>query len=142
AKPVRPLDINHLQKLSSDELESLARELDVRLFPARSRHQHICDLVRSALSRGATVTTEGFLEQGESVAFLRAPGLNFLAVPEDVCVPRALIQQVKLRPGQRVAGTVRLPRDREKSLSLDQITAIEGKPVEEWTEPTDFEKLT
>ena len=142
AKPVPPLDINHLQKLSSDELESLARELDVRLFPARSRHQHIFDLVRAALSRGAEVTTEGFLEQGESVAFLRAPGLNFLAVPEDVCVPRALIQQYQLRPGQRIAGTVRSPRDRERSLALDRITSIEEQPVEQWTTPTDFEKLT
>jgi transcription termination factor Rho len=53
-----------------------------------------------------------------------------------------MIQQFHLRPGQRVAGTVRLPRDREKSLVLDQITSIEDQPVAQWTEPTDFEKLT
>jgi transcription termination factor Rho len=141
-KPVPPLDVNELQKLSSDQLESLARELDVRLFPARSRHQHISDLVRAALSRGGEVKTEGFLEQGESIAFLRAPGLNFLSVPEDVCVPRALIQQYQVRPGQRLAGIVRLPRDRERSLVLDRITSIEEQPIEQWTAPTDFEKLT
>src|SRR3984893_6327152 len=142
AKPAPALDLNKLQDCSAGELQSLARELEIRLFPARTRHHHIVDLVRAALGRGSDVTTEGFLEQGEATAFLRLPRLNFLAVPEDVCVPRAMIQQYQFRPGQQIAGTVRLPRDRERSLVLDQVTEIEGQPVEQWTVPTDFEKLT
>ena len=142
AKPAPPLDINELQDYSSSELQALAREFDLRLFPARSRHQHILDTVRAGLTRGSTVTIKGFLEQGEQVSHLRLPKLNFLAVPEDVCVSRALIQQYQLRPGQEIAGTVRLPRDRERSLALDQITSIEGIPTDQWTVPTDFEKLT
>ena len=142
ATPPPALDINELHNYSSEALNSLARKLDVRLFAARSRHHHILDLVRAAVARGGTVTAHGFLEQGEASAFLRAPQLNFLPVPEDVCVPRALIQQFHLRPGQDVAGTVRLPRDREKCLMLDSVTAVEGQPTERWSEPTDFEKLT
>jgi transcription termination factor Rho len=142
AKSAPPLDLNELQDYSAPDLHSLAGELDLRLYSARSRHQHILDLVRAALDRGSVVTTEGFLEQGETVAFLRLPKLNFLAVPEDVCAPRALIQQHQLRPGQQVAGTVRLPRERERFLMLDQIISIEGQPVEQWSAPTDFEKLT
>jgi transcription termination factor Rho len=139
----RALDLNELQRLSGDELESLAREFDFRLHPARSRHYHIVDLVRVALQRGATVTVEGFLDlPGDSFGVLRWPELNFLPVPEDVCVPRAIIQQCHLRAGQQVAGTIRLPRDREKSLMFDRVVTIEGRPAEEWTEPTDFEKLT
>jgi transcription termination factor Rho len=142
AKPAPALDLNKLQDYSSGELQSLARELEIRLFSARSRHHHIVDLVRAALGRSSVVTTEGFLEQGEATAFLRLPRLNFLAVPEDVCVPRAMIQQYQFRPGQQIAGIVRLPRDRERSLVLDRVTEIEGQPVEQWTVPTDFEKLT
>ncbi|MDB6147688.1 MAG: rho 1 [Spartobacteria bacterium] len=140
--PAQPLDINQLQDLSPEKLDSFARNLNVRLYPGRSRHQHILDLIRDALARGATVTTEGFLEQSESIAFLRAPRLNFLSVPEDVCVPRAMIQQYQLRPGQHLTGTVRLPREREKTLVLDQISSIEQQPAEQWSVPTDFEKLT
>src|SRR5438128_7132129 len=40
-KPPAPLDLNELQKRSSDELKSLAREFDLHLHPARSSHQHI-----------------------------------------------------------------------------------------------------
>ncbi|MFL6513615.1 MAG: transcription termination factor Rho [Chthoniobacterales bacterium] len=141
-RPVASLHLNALQDSSADELQALARQFDLRLFPARSRHQHILDIVRAAIGRGASVTIEGFLEQSESSAFLRLPELNFLAVPEDVCVSRAFIQQYDLRPGQHIAGTVRLPRDRERSLVIDQIASIESQPVDRWTTPTDFEKLT
>jgi len=137
------LDINELQESCGEKLEALARDLDVYLHPVRSRHQHILDIVRAALSASATVTAQGFLDQpGDSFTMLRWPRLNFLAVPEDVCVPRVLIEQHRLRPGQKVAGPVQLPGQRGKFLCLEKITNIEDRPTEEWTEPTDFEKLT
>ena len=52
------------------------------------------------------------------------------------------MQHFRFRPGQLIAGTVRLPRDREKSLMLDEVTAIEGQPADEWQEPTAFDNLT
>jgi transcription termination factor Rho len=139
----RPLDLDELQGLSSEEIVSLAKELDVHLHPTRSRHHQIVDLVRQALARGGTVTAEGFLDQvGDAFGFLRYPTLNFLPVPEDVCVPRAIMQQFHLRPGHQVAGKLRLPREREKLLVLYEVTLIEGQPPDQWTEPPDFEKLT
>ena len=139
----RALDLNQLQTLSSEKLAPVAREFGLHLHPARSRHHHIVDLIRAALGRGSTVAVEGFLDQvGDSLALLRSPQLNFLPVPEDVCVPRAIIQRFHLRPAQQITGTLRLPRDREKGLVLDQVTTIEGQPAEQWSEPTDFEKLT
>jgi transcription termination factor Rho len=137
------LDLNELQESSGEKLEALARDLDVYLHPARSRHQHILDIIRAALASGATVTAEGFLDQvGDSFAILRWPKLNFLPVPEDVCVSRALVEQHRLKPGQEIAGTVQLPGQRGKFLSLDKVTKIEGRAAKEWAEPTDFEKLT
>ncbi len=37
---------------------------------------------------------------------------------------------------------MRLPRDRERSLALDEVTAIEGQAPEKWNEPTAFDDLT
>jgi transcription termination factor Rho len=143
ATAARSLDLNELQEFSEKKLKALARDLDLFLHPARTRHQHILDIIRAALGCGATLTAEGFLDQvSDSFAMLRWPKLNFLPVPEDVAIPRDLIDQFHLRPGQRVAGTVRLPVQREKFLSLDTVTNIEGQPAREWTEPTHFDKLT
>src|SRR4030095_9173740 len=142
-KSGRALDLHALQESSGEELEALARDLEVYLHPTRSRHQHILDIIRAALAGGATVTAEGFLDQvGDCFSMLRWPRLNFLPVPEDVCVSRAVIEQHHLRPGQKIAGTVQLPGQRGKFLSLNEVTSIEGEAADKWTEPTDFEKLT
>jgi transcription termination factor Rho len=47
-----------------------------------------------------------------------------------------------LRPGQKLCAKLRQPRGREKGLVLDDVITIEGQPAEQWSEPTDFEKLT
>src|SRR5262249_47345492 len=139
----RTLDLNELQEFSEKKLKTLARDFELHLHPARSRHQHILDIVRAAIGGGALVSAEGFLDQvSDSFAMLRWPNLNFLPVPEDVAVPRTLIEQYDLRPGQKVAGTLRLPVQREKFLSLDKVTKVENQSVEEWKQPTPFDKLT
>ncbi len=143
AATLRALDLNELQDFSEKKLRALARDLDLHLHPARSRHQHILDIVRAAAGGGAIVSAEGFLDQvSDSFAMLRWPKLNFLPVPEDVAVPRSLIEQYDLRPGQKVKGTIRLPVQREKFLSLDKVTSVENQPVEEWKQCTAFDKLT
>ena len=135
------LSINELEQ--TDDLLRVARDFDLHLHPSRTRHHHILDIARAALGQGANVTAEGFLDQvGDSFGLLRYPELNFLPVPEDVYVPRAAIELYRLRPGQKLCGKLRLPRDREKGLVLDDVVSIEGEPAEKWKEPTDFEKLT
>lgn len=137
----RELSINELEKL--DDLLPLARDFNLHLHPARTRHHHILDIARAALGQGATVTAEGFLDQvGDSFGLLRYPELNFLPVPEEAYVPRAAMELYRLRPGQKLCGKLRLPRDREKGLVLDDVLTIENEPAEKWSEPTDFEKLT
>ncbi|MGZ5503219.1 MAG: hypothetical protein ACXWGY_01035, partial [Chthoniobacterales bacterium] len=90
------LDINQLQSMSPADLDDLCRRMDVRKHPGRSRHHEILDLVRCALSQNIPVMTEGFFEQvTESFGLLRSPALNFLALPEDVAVPRATVQHFK-----------------------------------------------
>jgi len=137
----KELSINELEK--SDDLFPVARDFNLHLHPARTRHHHILDIARAALGQGAPVTAEGFLDQvGDSFGLLRYPELNFLPVPEDVYVPRAAVDLYRLRPGQNLSGKLRLPREREKGLVLDDVLTIEGEPAEKWSEPTDFEKLT
>jgi len=137
------LDVNELQALAPEELEKLCRDFELRVYPGRSRHHLILDLIRAALGRKIPVTTTGFFDPvADNFGVLRWPRLNFLPVPEDVGVPRAFIQQFKLQPAQKIRGTLRLPRDREKMIMLDEVQAIEGVPVAEWTPPTPFDNLT
>src|SRR5437667_11045772 len=49
------LDLNELQESSSEELQALARDLDVYLHPARSPHQQLLAIVRPASACGGRV---------------------------------------------------------------------------------------
>jgi len=137
------LDLNELQALAPSEIEKLCRDFELRVHPGRTRHHQILDILRTALGLGISVTAEGFFDQtADSFGVLRWPKLNFLPVPEDVGVPRALTQKFHFRLGQKIKGSLRLPRDREKFLMLDEVIAIECIAPEEWTEPTPFDNLT
>src|SRR5438045_9566683 len=137
------LDVNELQAMAPDEIEKLCRDFQLRVYPGRSRHHLILDLVRAALGRKIPVTTTGFFDPvADAFGVLRWPRLNFLSVPEDVGISRGMIQQFNLRPAQKIRGTVRLPRDREKLIMLDEVEAIEEVPIAEWKAPTAFDNLT
>src|SRR5438094_9856641 len=86
----RSFDINELQAFPEKKLKALARDLDLYVHPARSRHQHILDIARDSLGGVATVTAGGFLGQvSDSHAMLRWPELTFVRLAEDLSVPRA-----------------------------------------------------
>ena len=137
------LHLNELETLPPGKLQELYARFNLRMHLGRSRHQQVLDLVRHALSGEIPVTVNGFLEQAyDFYGTLRSPQLNFLPLPEDVGVSADLIHHFKLRPGQMIAGAVRLPRDREKHLMLERITFIEGQSAEQWEAPTAFDDLT
>jgi transcription termination factor Rho len=137
------LHLNDLETLPPGKLQELYARFNLRMHLGRSRHQQVLDLVRHALSSEIPVAVNGFLEQAyDFYGTLRSPQLNFLPLPEDVGVSADLIRHFKLRPGQMIAGAVRLPRDREKHLMLERITSIEGQSAEQWEAPTAFDDLT
>ena len=137
------LDLNELQEFSEKKLKALAHDFDLHLHPARSRHQHILDIVRAAISSGATVSAEGFLDQvSDSFAMLRWPKLNFLPVPEDVAVPRTLIEQYDLRPGKKLPARCDCRCNARSSCRSTRLQRSRINPAEEWKQPTAFDKLT
>jgi transcription termination factor Rho len=136
-------DVSSLQDLSAVELQELFTRFELQPHPGRTRHQLILDLIRHLVSRGQTVRTSGFLEQpNDGPPMLRSPRYNFLPLPEDVSVQHYLIRHFGLRPGQEMTGTIRLPREREKTIMLDHVISIENQPTEEWKAPTAFDHLT
>lgn len=137
------LDLNALQRMPLAALTKVAAQVNARNFPPRPRHPLIAEVCRAALNRQVPICAEGVLEMGaEPFGHLRWPQFNFLPLPEDVHVSPALIRQHGLRAGHLVRGWLRPAREQEKFIALDRVTHIEGVPVEEWTAPKEFDKLT
>ncbi|MBC8001476.1 MAG: transcription termination factor Rho, partial [Opitutaceae bacterium] len=144
-----PMDLPAEVQLSDLHGESLrqlaerARSLRLRVNPDRSRRHLILDLLRAYGNRGTVTSVDGVLDlSGEHHGFLRSAPDNFRPGPDDPYVPPALISKFGLRSGNLVAGRLGVSRDRDKHLALDQVTAIEGRPVETWAVPTGFDELT
>ena len=137
------LELDRLHSLNHTLLLDLTREFGLRVSHERTRHQLVFDLLKAYGTRGTKILAEGMVElSGEAYGFLRWPRFNFNPCPEDVYVPASVLKRFGLRPGHRVKGFIRPPRDKEKFMALEEVVAIEGIPIEQWTEPKQFDQLT
>ena len=147
AEPLPPVPeklwIDELHRETLVELTERAARFHLKLNPDRTRHHLVIDLLRAYASRGTELYADGILEAGlQGGGFLRFPIYNFRALPQDIFVSVQLERQFYLRPGNRIQARIRLPRDREKHLTIEQIIAIEDIPLAEWKETVEFDKLT
>jgi len=137
------VDMNDFQLRPLHELHAAAQERELRVAGIRSRHQLVFETLQHYAKHGTRITAEGFLDYaGDNFGFLRWPAFSFLSEADDVYVPQALVKEHRLKRGQLVRCTVRAPKDREKFLAVDEVLAVEGRPVEEWTSPKPFDDLT
>ncbi len=142
ARAPATISINELHLLSRKELVARAEELEIRVRTDGSLHHLVMDQVRFHLAQGDRVEAEGIAEIDNQTAILRWPRFHFRACPEDVRLPRALIEPHGIQPGQRLLVTTRAPDRREQGLVAESIIAVETVPVAEWQPTVDFEKLT
>lgn len=120
-----------------------AEELRMRISPDRSRHHLILDLLKFHANRGGELQAEGVLEiTPDNQAFLRWPRYSFKPFPEDVAVPRGMVQRFGLQQGHLISARIRPPQGKERWMTVEQVLAIEGIPAERWTEVKPFDMLT
>ena len=137
------LELSRLHQLSHPVLLELTRQFNLRVSHERTRHQLIFDLLKAYSTRGVQVIGEGMLEiTSENYGFLRWERYNFTPCPEDVYVSAAILKKHGIRPGNKVRGYIRGPKEKEKFMAMEQVISIEGIPLESWSEPKHFDQLT
>ena len=135
--------LDELHALSHIELVERADELRMRVNPDRSSHQLVFDLLKFYGSRGVELRAEGVIEvTADNQAHLRWPRFSFKPFPEDVFIPRGIMQRFWLQQGNLVSARIRPPRDKERGMVLEQVLAVEGIPADRWVEPKSFDHLT
>jgi len=145
AEPPFPVEIslNALHAWSLAELLQLSETVGFRMNASRSKHQIIYDLLAWMADHRTRVLVDGILEIGmDNFGLIRYPKYSFAPLPEDVFIPLFLVRKFNLRPGNRITGFARAPKDRDKYLAIDRITEVEGMPIETWQPQPHFDKLT
>ena len=137
-----PLVMNELQKLPLTALIERSVEAGLRIRTDLTRRHLVVDQVRHSLHNGGAVTATGLLERDQEGSSLRFTAYDLRPGVDDLLVPHALIKKFSLQSGLMLHVKVRLPRDREHGLVLDEILSIEDIPSSEWQPPLEFDKLT
>lgn len=143
-EPYTPGTINFLslQEKTHAQLVEDNLSLGIRVRTDSSRFHLTLDQIRFHLTKGSRVEAAGILEMQGDHGQLRWEKFSFKPCVDDVHINPDLVRKYSLQTGLRLTFSVRLPRERERGLMVDEILFIEDIPINEWRTPTPFDKLT
>jgi transcription termination factor Rho len=136
------VSIKELELQTLAELRAKAKEIEMQDFMELPKHDLIIEILKQSTQKEGFIFVEGLLEvmNDNTHGVLRTDGP--LQGENDVYVSGSQIKKFSLRPGDVVAGPARLPKDKEKYLSLLRVDTVYGKPAAEAASRPFFHKLT
>ena len=141
--PPERVDLAEFQQRKVAELYELGTSLNLRVGGITSKHDLIFEILTHWGLKGTKIDAEGVLEiTNDGYGFLRWPAFNFTPHADDVYISPNFIRDHNLQNGNLVRVVARAPREREKFISVDEVTHVENLPVDQWVRPPAFDKLT
>lgn len=136
------VSIKELEQQTIAQLRAKAKELEMNDFMELPKRDLIIEILKRSTEKDGFIFVEGILEvmNDSTHGVLRTDGP--LPGENDVYVSGSQIKKFSLRPGDVVTGPARLPKDKEKYLSLLRVDTVYGKPANEAANRPFFHKLT
>jgi transcription termination factor Rho len=135
------ISLSALESRTMEELQDLARDLDIPGAGRMRKQDLIFKLIQLASEQQGNIFGAGILEiLEEGFGFLRQE--RFLPGPDDIYVSQSQIRRFGLRTGDRVSGQVRPPKESEKYFSLLRVEAVNGLDPETARRRPNFDSLT
>ena len=136
----RTLDMAELESKTVDELQDLAKGLEIAGAQKLNKHDLVLTLLKAQAEQNGFIFSEGVLEMlPEGYGFLRVRG--YLPSPDDVYVSQSQIKRFGLKTGDTVSGQVRPPKDSERYFSLLRVEAVNGESPEALKHRVPFDAL-
>lgn len=134
--------IKEYESMTLAELRTEAQNLKLENFIELPKRELIIEILKRSTNDDGFVFVEGILEvmKDGSHGILRTEDL--LPSDNDVYISGSQIQKFSLRTGDEVAGPARLPKEKEKYLSLLRVDTVYGKPAADAAKRPAFKKLT
>lgn len=136
------VSIKDLEQQTLTQLRNRAKEVGMENFMELPKRDLIIEILKHSTEKEGFIFVEGLLEvmNDNTHGILRTDGP--LSGENDVYVSGSQIKKFSLRPGDIVAGPARLPKEKEKYLSLLRVDTVYGKPAAEAASRPFFQKLT
>jgi transcription termination factor Rho len=141
-----PMELAQLEAKSVEELQQVAKELEVPgpELESLDKHNLAVKILKVQGEQEGQMIAEGVLEiLSEGWGFLRV-GANFSPNPKDIYVSQSQIKRFGLKTGDSVLGYIRPPKEGtpERYLSLLRVEAVNGDPPEVARQRVHFDDLT
>lgn len=134
--------IKEYEEMTLAQLRAEAKKLELNDFMELPKRELIIEILKKSTENDGFVFVEGILEvmKDGSHGVLRTDGL--LPGDNDVYISGSQIKKFSLRTGDEVSGPARLPKEKEKYLSLLRVDTVYGKPVAEAANRPQFMRMT
>ena len=134
--------IQEYEQMTLAQLREEAKSMEMEEFMELQKRELIIEILKKVTKDEGFVFVNGILEvmKDESHGLLRTEGL--LPSDNDVYISGSQIKKFSLRIGDEVGGPARLPKEKEKYLSLLRVDTVYGKPAAEAADRPSFRKLT
>jgi transcription termination factor Rho len=137
---LEPLELPELEKKSIEELQEIAKSLEIENGFSK-RQDLVFKILKAFAERSGLIFDQGVLEiLPDGWGFLRHS--NFAPTASDVYVSQSQIKRFGLRTGDIVSGQVRPPKDTEKYYSLLRVQAVNNQDPEVARTRKNFDDLT
>ena len=134
--------IKEYEAMTLASLRKEAKKIGLEDFMELPKRELILEILKKSTADEGYVFVEGILDiqKDGSHGVLRTDGL--LPGDNDVYIAGSQIKKFSLRTGDVVAGPARLPKNKEKYLSLLRVDTVYGKPAAKAAERPQFLKMT
>ena len=134
--------IQEYESMSLAELRKEAKTLQLTDYMELPKRELLIEVLKKHTEKDGYIVVEGLLEvqKDGSHGVLRTDGV--LPGENDVYMSGSQIKKFGLKTGDVVSGPARLPKDKEKYLSLLRVDEVYSKPAAEATKRPFFRKLT
>ncbi len=134
--------IKEYEEMTLADIRKEAQEVKLENFMELPKRELIIEILKKKSNEEGFVEVSGILEvmKDGSHGILRTE--DILPGDNDVYISGSQIQKFSLRTGDEITGPARLPKEKEKYLSLLRVDTVYGKPAVEAASRPYFRKLT
>ena len=134
--------IKEYEQMNLAEIRAIAQDLKLGDFMELDKRELIIEILKKSTTDEGYVIVDGILEvvKDGTHGLIRTDGL--LPSDNDVYISGSQIRKFSLRTGDEVSGPARLPKNKERYLSLLRVDTVYGKPAAEAVKRPSFRKLT
>lgn len=137
------MNIIELKEKKINELNKLARQLNVEGSSGMRKQDLIFAILQAQTEKNGLIYGEGVLETlPDGFGFLRSPDFNYLPGPDDIYVSPSQIRRFNMRTGDTIAGQIRPPKEGERYFALLKVEAVNYEEPDLAREKILFDNLT